>query len=356
MYCPFEILYKTIETKIILIKENAEACVPGEKTTKIIKKVEAAESIFMQSAILLLAEFCQAKLDQDEEKMRQCTVKLNETVVRYDYLTTLDGLCKRVFTQLSTSGMEKKAQTLRDSYSRNIIKPITIASSNYKICTICRGRMEIKNSLGYKSCISCGNSEKIYGTAVAEEDSDLKCKNTYVPAKHARLWIDRIQAREIKEFPDADIERIKRKVNSSLLKNVIVDSNKMYKYLKELNLTKYNEHVPLLIKEITKREPPQLTHDEYTLACRYLSIIIENYEMVKPRTKTNCPYHPFFAAIVLQHILPAHEKRTREILSYIHFQSDETLAEDEKIWKQVCPHVAHLGFKYKPINKFAFSI
>jgi hypothetical protein len=112
-------------------------------------------------------------------------------------------------------------------------------------------------------------------------------------------------------------------------------------YLKQLKVTHYNNHIPLIRKIITGQEPPQFTDHELRLLYMYFSKVIQIFNQIKGTTKSNCPYHPYFIYKIVEQLLkePRDKSRKREILSCIHLQSRETLIENDKTWFLICDHI-----------------
>ena len=119
-------------------------------------------------------------------------------------------------------------------------------------------------------------------------------------------------------------------------------------YLKELHLTIYNDHVPLIRKEITKNEPAQLTDHELKLIYVYFGRVIQIFNKIKTTNKPNCPYHPYFIYKIIEQLLNKQEfqSRKKEILSNIHLQSRETLIDNDLLWSLIVVHIPE--FTYCP--------
>ena len=130
--------------------------------------------------------------------------------------------------------------------------------------------------------------------------------------------------------------------------------------MRKTNNTKYNEHIPLIIRIITGIIPPQLTGEEYSLTLKYFNRVVNIFAQVKPKYKSNCPYHPYFFYKVLEQkcILQEDNKeqieKKRKILSCIHIQSDSTLKKRDIIWKIICEEIDE--FKYEPTDKNKYKI
>ena len=115
--------------------------------------------------------------------------------------------------------------------------------------------------------------------------------------------------------------------------------------------SKYNEHIPLIHKLITGITPPPLLESEIQILSLYFDKAINIYDQIKPKDKTNCPYHPYFIYKILEQMLKKNTDRIRkiQILSYIHLQSRETLISNDITWKKICEQIQE--FTYIPTDK-----
>lgn len=239
---------------------------------------------------------------------------------------------------------------------KNIKIEENVGKINFEICSNCHNKMKYSDNKSELYCVNCGNIFILYGNYIEDNfiynDSYLKTKNTgYDPSKHCRFWIERIQAKESIEIPKKVIEKVKHCfLRDGLKKKEHITCKIIRTYLRELTLSEFNEHVPLIKKILSGKSPPQLTSAEVQLINIYFSRVIKIFEIIKPPNKVNCPYHPYFIYKILDQILVNKKDRIRkkEILANIHLQSRDTLIENDKIWKKICSHIKI--FKYKPTN------
>lgn len=226
---------------------------------------------------------------------------------------------------------------------------LTANNLNNNICD-CGNKLTIEAKTSEFQCKKCGKCIKLYGTVFEDDQFWLQegqrtKHGKYDPTKHCKFWIDRIQAKENAEIPDKVINVIKKCLRRD---NIWIDQlncSIIRGYLKSNKLSSYNDHVPLIKKIITGKEPEQLTDVEFDKTCLYFSKIIQIYNKIKPDNKPNCPYHPFFIFKILENIID-NRIRKNNILSCIHLQSRETLIENDRIWKLICEHLD--DFTYKP--------
>lgn len=221
-------------------------------------------------------------------------------------------------------------------------------------CDNCSKELQIPNDTNEIKCEKCGVLIKIYNiyNINLNNSNNFGKINSYIPTKHCKEWINRIQAKEKIKIPDKVILKIKKH-----LKENNINCKRLYYYeirnmLRTLNLSKYNENIPLLKKIITGRKPCQLTSKEEETICFYFKKVSNIYLKIKPSSKTNVPYHPYLIFKIIEQILkPGYRKK--EILSNIYLQSRETIIDKDKLWKIICSHIEN--FKYIPTDKFKYQ-
>lgn len=238
----------------------------------------------------------------------------------------------------------------------NISIDIHINNDNITQCKLCNipYTTDRKNNEYY--CHKCNVVEKIYGVVFEDEqffyqEGQRTKHGKYEPTKHCKFWIDRILAKECVELPEKLINNIKKCIKRDNIRLEQLSCEDIRTYLKELKMTFYNNDVSLICKEITKKEPEQLTERELRLLYMYFNKIIQIFDMIKPENKLICSYYPYFIYKIIEHILKdkIHEKRKKSILSRIHLQSRDTLNENDNIMKTICKYIK--DFKYIPTEK-----
>lgn len=225
----------------------------------------------------------------------------------------------------------------------------------YNICNNCKSILSIESKTSEYICKKCGSVEKMYGVVFEDEqffyqEGQRTKHGKYDPTKHCKFWVDRILARENiddKKFKNA-VKAVKACRKRDKIRTEQLTCEMIRSYLKELHLTIYNDHVSLIRKEITKREPAQLTEHEIKLVYAYFCRVIQIFNKIKTINKPNCPYHPYFIYKIIEQILKKseHNIRRKEILSNIHLQSRETLIDNDIIWFQIVPQISE--FEYVP--------
>lgn len=242
-----------------------------------------------------------------------------------------------------------------------IIRHIPNISNNK--CDKCSREMKIISNLSEILCTYCGITETLYGTVFEDEqfyyqEGQRTKHGSYDPSKHCRFWIDRLQAKETKEIPDTVLNSIRNYIKHNKIRNVTdITCKELREYLKQTHNSKYNEHIPLIRKLITGEAPAQLTDHELQLLTIYFDKVTRVYDDIKPVSKNNVSYHPYFIYKIIEHILIIKKpneyrnskKRLNSVLSCIHLQAQDTLIENDKIWKEICNEIDEI--EYKPTDR-----
>lgn len=231
-----------------------------------------------------------------------------------------------------------------------------IRETSYMTC-VCNNDMFVEANSSMLVCPSCGMSKELFGTVFDDDqfyyqEGQRTKHGTYDPSKHCRFWVERIQARETTEIPEAIINSVKECIITDKIKNKNqITCSLVRKYLRQIKQSKYNEHVPLIRKIITGITPPQLTDYEMQLIHIYFDKVIHIFEEIKPSTKINCPYHPYFIYKIIEQIIKEEkeQKRKLQILACIHLQSKTTLVINDILWGFICDHIAE--FSYIPTDR-----
>ena len=233
-------------------------------------------------------------------------------------------------------------------------------------------KIKINVSVREKSGFLCECGGEV---AFIQKDSDLECKvcfarytaggtmlnddqqnsnekyvktNQYQTRRHGKEWLDSICGLEHVDIPPEVIKHINKcALNDRIIDKKNITCLRIRDYLKKNgNMAKYNQHIPRIRKLVTGIEPPQLTEQEMKQFNKLFGKVIDAYNSVK--TKSNCPYYPFFIYKILDHILSSKEDEIRrnKFFSYIYLQLPDTLYEQDSIWKKICNLVPEFTYKH----------
>ena len=264
-------------------------------------------------------------------------------VIKYIFRTICERL-SRVY------GTTDEIDALFETYNTCNVE-VDIPATQTGNCQLCHIPYTIHSKTSEYICSSCGCIEKIHGIYFEDEqtqDTSRMKHGKYEPSKHCRFWVDRIQAKENVEIPQKIIDAIVECINRDEIRLEQLTCELVRSYLKELHLTTYNNHVSLIRKQITQKEPTQLTDTELKLIYVHFNKIIQIFNKIKPDNKLICSYHPYFIYKIIEQILKhrSQMKRKKEILSCIHLQSRDTLIENDNMWYKICEYIK--DFTYIP--------
>jgi hypothetical protein len=310
------------------------------------------QSTYDFESISILSEYYKNKNDSTNRK-----ISYNK-YMKFITIENIIGKLKRVYLQCCKfqKTYEVDDMKLIEAFKKYEFAPITldyIEKSN-SICK-CGKPYIIESNNSEFVCHMCGNTEKLYGIVFEDEqffyqEGQRTKHGKYDPTKHCKFWVDRIQAKENADIAIKVTNEVKRCIKRDNIWLEQLTCPMIREYLKELKMTNFNDHVPLIRKIITGHEPDQLSEHELKLVYIYFGRVIQIYNKTKPDNKPNCPYHPFFIYKILEQILnlPNQQKKRKDILSSIHLQSRETLIENDNIWKPICDEITE--FIYTPTD------
>ena len=303
-------------------------------------------------SVNLLKQYYNIHNEEDRTKYYKAFIAFNNTSNISTRLKRIYTACKRIRKIYEINDPEVATAFRQYDYTTLDIDYI---SKNLNNCS-CGEPFSIESKTGESVCQKCGHTEKMYGVVFEDDqffyqEGQRTKHGKYDPTKHCKFWVDRIQAKESTEIPEAVLNKIKFGIKRDNLWLEHVTCNHIRKYLKEIDRTDLNSHVSLLKKLITKIDPPQFTEQELKLIYMYFSRIMQIHNRTKlddVSATSNSPYHPFFVYKIVEQILskPIHRARCKEILSSIHLQSRDTLIKNDRIWQYVCEEIPE--FKYIP--------
>ncbi len=237
----------------------------------------------------------------------------------------------------------------------NIEVNIKLEKLNYEVCK-CGTKMDVVPELSELHCPACLEIQTIIGAVFRDDQfypqEGQKTKHGgYDPARHYRVWIERLQARESKVFSDSVLKKIEYVLNRDNYDRKTLSCENMREILKDSKVaaTSLYDHAPLLVKMFGGPSPPALSFHEYkTLSTRF-SKAMSLYDVVNPDSN-NKPYYPYFIYKIIEHEFRYDPDKLR-LLDSIHLQSRETVIKNDKSYEQMC-RLAHPddGLVYTPTD------
>lgn len=207
-------------------------------------------------------------------------------------------------------------------------------------------------------CSSCAFVRSIVGTVFRDEyhpQEGQKVKHGgYEPAKHYRLWIERLQALENKTFDADTLARIEYVLTRDRYDRRALTCEKMRAILKDPKVadTQLNDHAPLLVKRFGGPTPPVLSFHEHQLLFARFSRLMALYDLVRPGPG-NKRYYPYFIYKIIEHEFRTQPVKLR-LLDSIHLQSRDTVIKNDIIFKHICELADPVdGLTYRPTDPSA---
>lgn len=244
------------------------------------------------------------------------------------------------------------------TYKKNInISDIKITKNNFEMCE-CGNKFDIHADTSELRCRKCGIVKTLYGTIFEDtqfynQDGGSRSKNGgYSPSRHCQLWIQRIQANDTIEIPEEIIKllwesvyrdnikpiQLKFKLTCELiriyLRNITITETLSNGNIKTKSGSEYNDHTPLIRKQMTGETPYQMIHIEKLKLSVCFDTAIKIFEIIKPSKRSNNLFYPYVLYKCIEMIFKLLAKKS--LLNCIHLQSQDTLTKNDIIWEQIC--------------------
>lgn len=207
----------------------------------------------------------------------------------------------------------------------------------------CGGTMFPDYDLGTLNCDTCERIVKSAMHMFVEDrsigmDNNTKSKsNTYKTSKHFENWMSKILATFIRPGSSELLPAMREYFQSNQITRDRIDYESIRKYLQNNGHKDFYGCVAWFLKEVTGRNPPELTDEErMDISYRFDTVIstfdeIRNSSDNKPIGRT---YYPFFIYKILETKF-ARKPAKLKILDFIHIQQEKTLLKNETLYKQI---------------------
>lgn len=204
-------------------------------------------------------------------------------------------------------------------------------------CGTCENQMSVIHREAIAVCENCGHTECYQDFTDIKSLSTIDLSNAvyYVPYKrinHFREWLTQIQAKESTVIPPDIIDKILKEIK----KERIYDPNKVTrervkKYLKKIDASRYYEHIPVIIHKISGKEPPSISYETEQELIEMFKLIQEPFNKNIPKGRKNFlsysyTLHKFCQLIDREDLLPL----------FPLLKSRDKLYQQDMIWKSIC--------------------
>lgn len=291
------------------------------------------------------------KLPGNIELIR-CISSIETDTERNDYFLSVGRILQEYFsinetvTTINVENMTNHSNTsptkqkLTESYCEILNlpyhKPVVEITILNNYCAVCNIEMIITVER-YYTCTSCGivNSDKLIDGLSYEE----RCNNNqvfvfdYKRINYFTEWLTQIQANETTEIPHELLEELKIELHKrNILDTSKLTNTKLKKILKEINHSKYYEHIPLIISKLCNSKPLYIPEETCTELKNMFLLIQQPFEKLKGNRKNFLSYP--FVLYKFCEILGLHE-----YLCHFVLLKREKLMKTDVLWKKIVEDV-----------------
>lgn len=277
---------------------------------------------------IITSENYSAQIDDIIEKCKNAA----DAITRIDQLNVVCKENSKKYGELINS-LWKKIK-----YAQDIEIDLKFDQISDDICK-CGARMIIVPEFSERRCEKCQKIKTIIGVVFRDEqfypqDGQKNKHSGYDSGRHYRFWMERIQALENKAFSESDMEKINYVINRDAIDRKHLNIVIMRSILKEVKLTRYNDHAALLIVRHGGLAPPRLDFGDNCRMGNRFHKAMNLYDRVVP-DGGNKPYYPYFIYKIIEYEFRNNFEKLR-LLDYIHLQSRETVVKNDKIFQKIC--------------------
>lgn len=225
------------------------------------------------------------------------------------------------------------------NYNNIVINHNKFSSSTNNFCSCLSHNNYITINYNEIICKMCGKIYKDNNNMKLVLNDDKQIPK-YDFLRHYRIWLDKILATNTKDLKkySKEIDLLKKKIdldypNDQQKKHLGIPHIRTY--LKNTNLTFLNDMIPIILKEITKNEPPILTTTEYNDLELLFIQVMKVYDTIKNNNEINRKYYPYFIYKIIEYYFRNNHSMLK-LLNNIHLQKRKTLVSNDLKWKEIC--------------------
>jgi hypothetical protein len=361
---PIEIIHQNFECKLDTLR-SIIAILGDQAATEIATLDEVAREYKEQT----LEIRCNYFSTQDLKTKCQAVDRYMQIIVGKNFMTKLNTCyATLVHMQLQNGRFvedDTRLALLIKTY-QNTPVDTDIRKMDYKVCPNCRGRMNLDGPRSELRCTKCDFILLLKGMMYDEShmysnDGSLAKRGAYETSRHCRYHAERILAIKNPNIPESvigpggKIDRWLERNGFRFLK--LVTCSDYRRCLKEIDETKYNEHVPYIRQVKSGVSPERLFHHEMSLLSIYFEKAVTEFTRLKANERANLKYYPYFIFKIVEIILnkPEDKKRLQSIVNCIHFQRDNTIVANDRLWNQICDGVPEFVFRKTDRNLLHFE-
>lgn len=347
---PIEIIHQNFEIKLASVKDILNILSTKDELKDEYVIFDAISQDYREQTLDLLCEYFE---QIDTRTKCQIVDRYMQVVVSRDFITRLNDVVQSL-----------KEYTMRTKYNNvdvqllfkmyyNTPVDTDVQKLDYKSCPNCQGKMNVHPQHSELRCTKCPLSMLLKGTVFDEHalftnDGNLSKRGAYETSRHCKYHLERILAIKNPNITDevwAKIHAWLRRNNFKYLKLVTCPDYR--RCLKEIKETRLNEHIPFIRQFISGVSPERLFHHEMRLLYIYFEKAVTAFNKIKEGERANLKYYPYFIFKIIEMILSRDEDKHRlqSIVDCIHFQRNDTIVANDRLWNEICDEVSDFVFK-----------
>ncbi len=316
--------------------------------------IEAERREYMLTSVSYISEF----FSTPDEKRKDIYKRYTKFITMKNFVPTQTTIYNTIVGILDRYEIPDSEFAEMKKRYENAIVDVGSVEKIPNNCPLCGKLFKIEPMTSENVCVTCNYTEQLHGTVFVDEqffyqDGPRSKHGRYDPSKHCKAWLDTIQALDsvnTDDWKEMIIDPLRQLIDrDKIARKELVTCKVIRGYLKELNLTPYNEYIPLIRKMTVGIEPPRLTNEETSAVITRFSQVIQLYLKEKQNPKCGI-YYPYLLYKIIQNVLrhDKDKKRCRDILSYIHLQKTKTVINHDTVWQTICVQIP--GLEYTPTD------
>jgi hypothetical protein len=348
---PIEIIHQNFEIKLNIIQEILSV---ADNSTDAHIDFEAVRVDYRDQTLPLLCDY----FDTEDAKTKcDIVARYMQILISRNFIARLNDIILKL-RDATKANTDIKLHLQFKLYANTRVDT-DIKRLDYKVCPECDAKMNVHPQHSELRCTKCPHTFRLKGTVFDEShlytaEGGLAKRGAYETSRHCRYHLDRILAIKNPNLSDkvwAKIHAWLRRNNFKYLKLVTcVDYRRCLKDIKE---THYNEHIPFIRQFIGGESPERLFHHEVRLLSIYFEKAVTAFNKIKGNERANLKYYPYFIFKIIEMILTKlnDKKRLRSIVNCIHFQRNNTIVANDRLWNDICDQIDDDEFVFKITDK-----
>lgn len=344
-----ENLNKTIINKIVILKN---LCV-ATKLNNVLKILNNIYDIYLMSVVDIIVNYYNNY--NDKNNICDCTTIYKNRIDNINIVNKIELIFNYVNDHINNNNLLTDQMKIDIfNFNNNMIYSSITNNTPIDYC-LCYNNDKIDINQHELVCSYCGKIYPNNNNIISNNNNDDKQLTKYDFLRHYRIWLDKILATDNKYLVkyEKDIELLEKKIYTDYpleqQRNKLNISH-IRAYLKNSNLTKLNDIVPILLKRITKNDPPQLNATEYFDLENLFIQVMKVYDTIKTNDEINRKYYPYFIYKLIEYYFRNNPEK-QKLLNNIHLQKRKTLVTNDLKWKCICEKLPHILEYQETIDK-----